>query len=215
MFLFLQCLTPDVALSVLEDDGKDYLSREEYQRISTVLLYYIINLEDLCVSNAASPSSLTSSSSSFGNHQFYLLALTNLHPAENSLFLSSSETESILQIINQHYDPSRQDASSDLQVREFYMRNLSWWLHIQTRSFNLSSFIPQCIDVTGLFQDVGVKEDPGVGVSSVPKLAAAVISHILQGHCFRQRNLPSPACFTDYIFQSLNRTSNLQIMGKF
>uniref|UniRef100_A0A671VQ35 Zinc transporter ZIP12 n=1 Tax=Sparus aurata TaxID=8175 RepID=A0A671VQ35_SPAAU len=179
-----KCLTPDVALSVLEDDGKDYLSREEYQRISTVLLYYIINLEDLCVSNAASPSSLTSSSSSFGNHQFYLLALTNLHPAENSLFLSSSETESILQIINQHYDPSRQDASSDLQ----------------------------CIDVTGLFQDVGVKEDPGVGVSSVPKLAAAVISHILQGHCFRQRNLPSPAFFTDYIFQSLNRTSNLQIM---
>lgn len=125
MFLFLQCLTPEVALSVLEDDGKDYLSREEYQRISTVLLYYIINLEDLCVSNAASPSSLTSASSSFGNHQFYLLALTNLHPAENSLFLSSSETESILQIINQHYDPSKQDASSDLQVREFYLRNLS------------------------------------------------------------------------------------------
>lgn len=121
MFLFfLQCLTPAVALSVLEDDGKAYLTKEEYQRISTVLLYYIINLQDLCVSNAASPSSLsTSSSSSFGNYQFYLLALTNLHPAEDNRFLSSSETESILQLINQHYDPSNEDTSSDLQVRIF------------------------------------------------------------------------------------------------
>ncbi|KAM9337346.1 zinc transporter ZIP12-like [Symphorus nematophorus] len=178
-----KCLTPDIALSVLEDDGKAYLTTEEYQRISTVLLYYVINLQDLCVSNVASPSSL-SSSSSFGNNQFYLLALTNLHPAEDSRFLSSSETESILQLINQHYDPSNQDTSSDLQ----------------------------CIDAARLLEDVDVQENPGAGVSSVPKLAAAIISHILQGRCFRQRNLPSPAFFTNYIFQSLNRTSNLQIM---
>ncbi|XP_041817750.1 zinc transporter ZIP12-like isoform X2 [Chelmon rostratus] len=177
-----KCLTPDVALSVLEDDGKAYLTQEDYQQISTVLLYYIINLQDLCVSNAASPSSL--SSSSFGNYQFYLLALINLHPAEDSQYLSSSETESILQLINQHYQPSNQDSSSDLQ----------------------------CIDALGLLEDVNVQENPGAGKSSVPKLAAAIISHILQGHCFRRRNLPSPAFFTDYIFQSLNCTSNLQIM---
>ncbi|XP_076617704.1 zinc transporter ZIP12-like [Chaetodon auriga] len=177
-----KCLTPDVALSVLEDDVKAYLTEEDYQQISTVLLYYIINLQDLCTSNAASPSSL--SSSSFGNFQFYLLALTNLHPAEDSRFLSSSETESILQLINQHYHSSNQHSSLDLQ----------------------------CIDAIGLLKDVNEQENPGAGKSSVPKLAAAIISHILQGHCFRQRNLPSPAFFTDYIFQSLNRTSNLQIM---
>ncbi|XP_042366551.1 zinc transporter ZIP12-like [Plectropomus leopardus] len=179
-----KCLTPDVALSVLEHDGKAYLTEEDYERISTVLLYYIINLDDLCVSNAASPSSLSSSSSSFGNYQFYLLALASLHPAEDDLFLSPSETESILQLINQHYDPSHQDASSDLQ----------------------------CIDAPHLLEDVDVQEKAGADVSSVPKLAAAVISHVLQGHCFRQRNLPSPAFFTEYIFQSLNRTSDLQIM---
>ncbi|XP_037613481.1 zinc transporter ZIP12-like isoform X1 [Sebastes umbrosus] len=181
-----KCLTPDVALSVLEHDGKAYLTEEDYQRISTVLLYYIINLQDLCVSNAASLSSSSSSSSpsSFGNYQFYLLALTNIHPAEDNRFLSSRETESILQLINQHYEPSDQDASSDLQ----------------------------CIDAARLLEDVNVQEDPGAGVSSVPKLAAAIISHILQGRCFRQRNLPSPAFFTDYIFQSLNRTSDLQII---
>ncbi|TNN57918.1 Zinc transporter ZIP12 [Liparis tanakae] len=118
-----KCLTPEVALSVLEDDGKAYLTEEDYRQISTVLLYYIINLQDLCVSNAASLSS-SSSSSSFGNMEFYLLALTNLHPAEDDLFLSLRETESILQLINQYYDPPNRDASSDLQVRHFY---LSLW----------------------------------------------------------------------------------------
>lgn len=140
MFPFLlQCLTQDVALSVLEDDGKAYLNEDEYQRISTVLLYYIINLQDLCVSNAASSSS-PSSSSSFGNYQFYLLALTNLHPGEDSRFLSSSETESILQLINQHYQPSNQDTSPDLQVRIFYERSvLSRQLHIRIWSFHIWS----------------------------------------------------------------------------
>lgn len=79
----------------------------------------------------------------------------------------------------------------------------------------VSSLILQCIDADGLLEDVKTQENPGAGVSAVPKLAAAIISHILQGRCFRQRNLPSTAFFTDYIFQSLNRTSNLQIMGKF
>ncbi|KAM4534429.1 zinc transporter ZIP12-like isoform 2-T3 [Odontesthes bonariensis] len=174
-------LTPDVALSVLGDDGKVYLTEEDYQRISTVLLYYVINFQDLCVSNGASPSSLPSSSENF---QFYLLALTNLHPAENNSFLSPSETESILQLINQHYHPSNENTSSDLQ----------------------------CIDAAHLLEDVDIEGNPGAAVTTVPRLAAAIISHILQGHCFRRRNLPSPAFFTDYIFQSLNCTSNLQIM---
>lgn len=62
-------------------------------------------------------------------------------------------------------------------------------------------------------EEVDEKEGQGAVMSSVSKLAAAIITHILQGHCFSQRNLPSPAFFTDYIFQSLNRTSNLQILG--
>lgn len=214
VLLFLQCLTPDVAFSVLEHDGKAYLTEGDYQRISTVLLYYIINLQDLCVSNAASPSSLSSSSSSFGNYQFYLLALTNLHPAEDNSVLSSSETESILQLINQHYEPSTQDPSSVLQVRTFILKicPVSTVAH---QHLIISSLIQQCIDAASVFEDANMQETPGADVSSVPKLAAAIISHILQGRCFRRKNLPSPAFFTDYIFQSLNCTSNLQIMGKF
>ncbi|KAK2859584.1 hypothetical protein Q5P01_004204 [Channa striata] len=125
-----RCLTPNVVLSVLEDNGEAYLTEEDYQQISTVLLYYIINLQDLCVSNAASPSSVSSTSS--GNYQFYLLALTNLHPAEDSDFLSPGETESILQLINQHYDPSNQETSSDLN----------------------------CIDASHLLEDVAVNDSP-------------------------------------------------------
>lgn len=121
-FLF-QCLTPSIALSVLEDDEKAYLTEEDYQRISTVLLYYILNLQDLCVSKAASPSSLCSPSS--GNYRFYLFALTNLNPSEDNQFLSLRETESILQFINQHYDPPNIDTLSDFQVSDFYLGNLS------------------------------------------------------------------------------------------
>ena len=74
---------------------------------------------------------------------------------------------------------------------------------------------PQCVDATNLMDEVGVTDSRGADLSAVPRLAAAIISHTLQGHCFSRRNLPSPAFFTEYIFQSLNRTSNLQIIGLF
>ncbi|XP_075903672.1 zinc transporter ZIP12-like [Nelusetta ayraudi] len=174
-----ECLTPDVALSVLDDGGgKERLTEDDYRRISVVLLYYAINLRDLCSASPASPSNLP------GNHQFYLLALSSLHPDEDGLFLSAGETESILQRINQHYHPTNGNASPE----------------------------QQCVDTSDLFEDLGLQENPGAAASAVPRLASAIVSHILQGGCFRKKNLPSPAFFTDYIFQSLNRTSNLQIM---
>ncbi|XP_019900040.2 zinc transporter ZIP12 isoform X2 [Esox lucius] len=140
----------------------------------------MINMEDVCISN---PSPSSSSSPSY---QYYLLALTSLHPTEDKGFLSSNETESILQLINQHYQASSQDSSS--------------------------SSHSQCIDASYLMDEVGITNSQGAGPSFVSQLAAAIVTHTLHGHCFSKRNLPSPAFFTDYIFQSLNRTSNLQIM---
>lgn len=176
-----KCLTPDTVLSVLDDDQEPYLTEENYHRISTVLLYYIINLQDLCIPNTAS----SSSSSSSINYQFYLLALANLHPNEDSHFLSSNETESILQIINKHYNPdNKHEDTTDME----------------------------CIDAAHLLRDSDVHVGPGVEVSSVSKVSSAIISHMLMGHCFKQKNLPSPAFFTDYIFQSLNCTSDLHII---
>uniref|UniRef100_A0A3B3ZFB3 Zinc transporter ZIP12 n=1 Tax=Periophthalmus magnuspinnatus TaxID=409849 RepID=A0A3B3ZFB3_9GOBI len=150
------------------------LTEEDYQKISTVLLYYIINLQDLCMPNMASSLTSSSLSSSSENYQFYLLALANLHPAEDNLFLSFNETGSVLQLINRHYHPVHQE--SDMQ----------------------------CVDAAHLLRKIDVGEDPGADMSTVPKLSAAIISHMLLGHCFQQRNLPSPTFFTDYIFESLN-----------
>lgn len=55
----------------------------------------------------------------------------------------------------------------------------------------------------------------GIDSSSVPLLALAIVNHLRQGHCIRTQNLPSPAFFTDYIFQSLNQTSDLHLMGNY
>lgn len=106
-----KCLTPDVALSVLDGGGRrEHLTEDDYQRVSVVLLYYAINLQDLCSASPASPATLP------GSHRFYLLALASLHPDEDGLFLSTSETESILQRINQHYHPANRNASPEQQV---------------------------------------------------------------------------------------------------
>uniref|UniRef100_A0A3P9KKK0 Zinc transporter ZIP12 n=1 Tax=Oryzias latipes TaxID=8090 RepID=A0A3P9KKK0_ORYLA len=168
-----KCLTSEVALSVIDDHEKGYLNEEDYQRISTVLLYFIINMQNLCRPNAASPSSP-------GDLQSYILSLANIHPAEDSQFLSNEEIESMLQLINQHYRPSNQGS--------------------------------QCIDAARLLEDVDAAGNPGVGMTSVPKLAAAIISHILQGHTLKLSNLSHPDVFTDYIFKYVNRTHYLEIM---
>lgn len=207
-----KCLTPDVALSVLDDGGgEERLTDDDYQRISAVLLYYAINLRDLCSASPASPST------SPGNHQFYLLALASLHPDEDGLFLSAGETESILQRINQHYHPTNGNASPEQQVggfiSPFLMRSLPY-LQLQSQREHFTIDPQQCADASDLFEHLGLQENPGAAVSAVPRVASAIISHILQGGCFRRKNLPSPAFFTDYIFQSLNRTSNLQIIGE-
>ncbi|XP_077410472.1 zinc transporter ZIP12-like [Vanacampus margaritifer] len=168
-----KCLPPDVALSVLEDDGKPYLTEDDFRRLSTLLLYYVLNLRDLC----------RSSSSPRRSYEFYLRALTGLHAAKDNGALSLGELESVLQIVNR-YNSSIQEGST--------VSNL------------------QCIDGTHLLEDANAKE--GAPMTSVPKVSAAIISHLLQGPCFAQRNLPPPAFFTNYIFRSLNRTSELQVL---
>ncbi|KAL7879982.1 hypothetical protein SRHO_G00022360 [Serrasalmus rhombeus] len=179
-----KCLPEGWLLSALEEDGKDYISEEDYFKISTVLLYYIINMRHLCSSNISSASLSSSSAPTSPDYSYSLQALTTLHSLEDGGFLSANETESILQIINQNYQPQERPASRNTQ----------------------------CIDAVHLMKEVGVTDSRGVDSSSVPRLAAAIINHLRQGHCVSRRNLPSPAFFTDYIFQSLNRTSDLHIM---
>ncbi|XP_035392536.1 zinc transporter ZIP12 isoform X2 [Electrophorus electricus] len=174
--LCYKCLPQDWLLSVQENDRKDYLSGEEYLKFSTVLLCYIINMRQLCSSNV-------SSSPLPPDYSYCVWALTTLHSLEDESFLSANETESILKLINQNYQPEERPTSK----------------------------YTQCIDAAHLMEEVGVTDSRGVESSSVPRLAAAIIYHLRKGHCVSRRNLPSPAFFTDYIFQSLNRTSDLHV----
>ncbi|XP_053355398.1 zinc transporter ZIP12-like [Clarias gariepinus] len=177
-----KCLPQDWLMSEVADDGNDLISEDTYLKIFTMFLYYIINMRQICSSNA---SSLSTSSSSFSpvyhNFSYCLQALTSLHSSEDEHFLSTNETESILQLISQ---PEKSPASKHTQ----------------------------CIDAAHLMKEVGVTDEQGVDSSSVPLLAVAIINHLRQGHCLKKQNLPAPDFFTNYIFYSLNRTSDLHIM---
>ncbi|XP_053486056.1 zinc transporter ZIP12-like [Ictalurus furcatus] len=170
-------------MSALEDDGNDYISENTYLKISTMLLYYIINMRQICSPDVSSLSLSSFFSPLYHDFSYCLRALTSLHSSEDGHFLSTNETESILRLINQHYQPASKHT--------------------------------QCIDAAHLMEEVGVTDSRGVEASSVPLLAAALVHHLRQGHCVRRRNLPSPAFFTDYIFQSLNRTSDLHVLGNY
>lgn len=77
----------------------EYLTEDDFGRISTVLLYYMVNTEQLCIANV---------SSSPGDFQYYLSAVTGLHPQEDNEYLSANETESILRVISWHYQAGAQ-----------------------------------------------------------------------------------------------------------
>ncbi|XP_060779201.1 zinc transporter ZIP12-like [Neoarius graeffei] len=179
-----KCVPQDWLMSALEGDGNDSISEDTYHKISTMLLYYIINMRQICSSNASSLSPSTFFSPLYHDFSYCLRALTSLHSSEDGRFLSTNETESILQLINQYYQPDKRPASKQVQ----------------------------CIDATHLMEELGVTDSRGIDSSSVPLLALAIVNHLRQGHCIRTQNLPSPAFFTDYIFQSLNQTSDLHLM---
>ncbi|XP_041924275.1 zinc transporter ZIP12-like isoform X2 [Alosa sapidissima] len=172
-----QCLRPEHVLSVLGDDGKGDMSLEDYQRISTVLLCYIINMRHLCLDPPSPPQPLP----------HCLRALARLHPQEDHRFLSSNETESILLTLNQDYQSAALPKQS----------------HAPSHT--------QCADAESLMEEAGITDRRGADFFSLPRLAAALVSHLLRGHCLSRRNLPPPSFFTDAVFRSLNRSNNLQV----
>ncbi|XP_030635017.1 zinc transporter ZIP12-like [Chanos chanos] len=179
-----QCLAPERLMSVLEDDGKDDISEEDYGRVSIMLIYYVVNMRDLCSSDLTS-SSTSSSSPVFLDYSHCLRALSGLHPLEDGTFLSANETESILQIINENYQPSAKEKPA--------------------------LTLTKCIDAAHLMEEVDVTDHQGIDLSSASRLATAIVNHVLRGDCLSRRNLPSPSFFTDYIFLSLNRTNSLHV----
>ncbi|NWS43262.1 S39AC protein, partial [Probosciger aterrimus] len=91
------CLEPDALLLIAGGNLEDHLSEEIFERISVILLYYILHHRDAC-----------SSELSLNNkdYKFYLRSMLNLRHDEDCCYFSRNETEDILVAVRQHFKTS-------------------------------------------------------------------------------------------------------------
>ncbi|XP_038653975.1 zinc transporter ZIP12-like isoform X2 [Scyliorhinus canicula] len=90
-----KCLLPNDTFSIMKEDNKDHqLQEDAFHRLSILLLYYIINMKDICTSDIRPH---------VEDYRFYLTKVLDLQPHQDSNHLSHDEINKVLEIIQEHY----------------------------------------------------------------------------------------------------------------
>ncbi|KAG8443231.1 hypothetical protein GDO86_011874 [Hymenochirus boettgeri] len=159
------------------DKGRK-IDEVEMKEISVVLLYYIMNQKDVCVSRT---------DFSIQEYQFYFNSLLQLRTDEDAQYLSPNEIDDILIVTKRHFQMSEDQ---------------------------------QCNDVISMENALGTVSRTGADVVMLPTVAELILSLALQRICVTRKRFPEADFFTNSIFQSFNRTSELyatdiaQLIGK-